>query len=255
MLIDWFTVGAQVVNFLILLVLLRMFLFKPIKEAVRKREEAVASKVRQAEKSLQDVKASREELEREKLALERSKERILKQAEQEAQEYLDEALEKVHEETRAAREAWQAELAREQEASADRLRRKVTKTAFRVAGKVLADMTNGTPDGELERRAAAAFLQKLDSAENSQAGKKMRGTAEIITGFSDKELEADLVQGVKGRFPNIESVQYSVDDSLGFGVLLKAGDARIEWTPETYLSSLELDVQDALSSSAKQVAS
>ena len=39
MLIDWFTVGAQALNFLILVWLLKRFLYKPILDAVDAREQ------------------------------------------------------------------------------------------------------------------------------------------------------------------------------------------------------------------------
>ena len=39
MLIDWFTVGAQLVNFLILVWLLKRFLYKPILHAIDEREK------------------------------------------------------------------------------------------------------------------------------------------------------------------------------------------------------------------------
>ena len=40
--IDWFTVFAQVINFLILVWLLKQFLYKPILNAIEARENKVA---------------------------------------------------------------------------------------------------------------------------------------------------------------------------------------------------------------------
>ena len=45
MLINWFTVAAQVVNFLILAVLLKRFLYGPIVRAMAAREERIASEM------------------------------------------------------------------------------------------------------------------------------------------------------------------------------------------------------------------
>jgi F-type H+-transporting ATPase subunit b len=41
MLIDWFTVAAQAINFLILVWLLKRFLYKPVLNAVDAREKAM----------------------------------------------------------------------------------------------------------------------------------------------------------------------------------------------------------------------
>ena len=48
MLIDWFTVGAQAVNFLILVWLLKRFLYKPILKAIDAREKRIAAELADA---------------------------------------------------------------------------------------------------------------------------------------------------------------------------------------------------------------
>ena len=48
MLIDWFTVIAQIINFLVLLLLLRRFLYKPILNAMEERERKVAERLESA---------------------------------------------------------------------------------------------------------------------------------------------------------------------------------------------------------------
>jgi F-type H+-transporting ATPase subunit b len=57
MLIDWFTVGAQVLNFLILVWLMKRFLYKPILNAIDAREKRIA-------KELADADATRAEAQR-----------------------------------------------------------------------------------------------------------------------------------------------------------------------------------------------
>jgi F-type H+-transporting ATPase subunit b len=50
MLIDWFTVAAQAVNFLILVWLLKRFLYKPVLAAIDEREKRIATLIQDAEK-------------------------------------------------------------------------------------------------------------------------------------------------------------------------------------------------------------
>ena len=45
MLIDWFTVAAQAVNFLILVWLLKRFLYKPVLAAIDEREKRIATQL------------------------------------------------------------------------------------------------------------------------------------------------------------------------------------------------------------------
>ena len=43
MLIDWFTVGAQLLNFLILVCLMKRFLYQPVLDAIAAREQKIAA--------------------------------------------------------------------------------------------------------------------------------------------------------------------------------------------------------------------
>ena len=49
MLINWFTVVAQAINFLILVWLLKRFLYKPILQAIDEREKRIATQLADAE--------------------------------------------------------------------------------------------------------------------------------------------------------------------------------------------------------------
>ncbi len=49
MLIDWFTVGAQALNFLILVWLMKRFLYKPILNAIDAREKKIAAELADAD--------------------------------------------------------------------------------------------------------------------------------------------------------------------------------------------------------------
>ena len=61
MLIDWFTVIAQVVNFLILVWLLKRFLYRPILDAIDAREKRIAAKIADAQAKETIAQKQREE--------------------------------------------------------------------------------------------------------------------------------------------------------------------------------------------------
>ena len=63
MLIDWFTVGAQVVNFLVLMWLLKHFLYKPVLDAIDAREQRIAKQLEQAQAVQDGAEHEREKLE------------------------------------------------------------------------------------------------------------------------------------------------------------------------------------------------
>ena len=61
MLIDWFTVGAQALNFIILVWLLKRFLYKPILNAVDAREKRIAAELADADAKRAEAQKERDE--------------------------------------------------------------------------------------------------------------------------------------------------------------------------------------------------
>src|ERR1700735_4485553 len=61
MLIDWFTVGAQALNFLILVWLLKRFLYKPILNAVDAREKLIATELSEARAKMTEAQKERDD--------------------------------------------------------------------------------------------------------------------------------------------------------------------------------------------------
>src|ERR1035441_4382574 len=72
MLIDWFTIGAQALNFLILVWLLKHFLYKPILNAIDAREKRIA-------KELADAAAKKAEAQKEQDEFQKKNEEFDKQ--------------------------------------------------------------------------------------------------------------------------------------------------------------------------------
>ncbi|MGL6052044.1 MAG: hypothetical protein ACRC16_19025 [Aeromonas salmonicida] len=95
MLIDWFTVGAQVVNFLILAWLLKRFLYHPILDAIDAREKRIATELANAAQQQASATEERENFEQRNSELDRNKATLLKEATEaahvERQRLLDEA--------------------------------------------------------------------------------------------------------------------------------------------------------------------
>jgi len=60
MLIDWFTVGAQTLNFLILVWLLKHFLYKPILDAIDAREKRIVAELADADARKAEALSERE---------------------------------------------------------------------------------------------------------------------------------------------------------------------------------------------------
>ena len=84
MLIDWFTVGAQVVNFLILVWLLKRFLYRPILNAIDVREKRIAAELADAAAKQTGAQKERDEFQHKNEEFDRQRAALLRQATDEA---------------------------------------------------------------------------------------------------------------------------------------------------------------------------
>lgn len=129
MLIDGFTVFAQIVNFLILIWLLNRFLFKPIRDAMAKREKKMADALDQARRVEREARARALTLEREKTALLESRKSFMADARRDVEQWRETAMERAREEVESLRKAWMSSMSRDRQAFLDRLKRRLVHQA------------------------------------------------------------------------------------------------------------------------------
>jgi F-type H+-transporting ATPase subunit b len=95
MLIDWFTVGAQALNFLILVWLLKHFLYKPVLNAIDAREKRIAGELADADAKKAEAQKERDEFNHKNEVFDQQRAALLSQAvdevKTERQRLLDEA--------------------------------------------------------------------------------------------------------------------------------------------------------------------
>ncbi|MGB5569161.1 MAG: F0F1 ATP synthase subunit B, partial [Sedimenticolaceae bacterium] len=77
MLIDWFTVGAQLLNFLVLAWLLKRFLYRPILDALDAREQRIAAELADADAKRAEADKERDEFQHKNEAFEQQRAALL----------------------------------------------------------------------------------------------------------------------------------------------------------------------------------
>src|SRR5450432_3181315 len=95
MLIDWFTVGAQTFNLLILVWLMKRYLYQPILHAIAAREKRIATELADADAKKAEAQKERDEFQHKNEELDQQRAALLSKATDEAkaerQRLLDEA--------------------------------------------------------------------------------------------------------------------------------------------------------------------
>lgn len=224
--IDWFTFVAQVVNFLILVALLRWLLYGPIVRAMQQREDRIAERLESA--AAQEARADEEirNYQKKTDTLEQQKEQLLEQARQEARAEQERRLEDARAEFDGRREQWQSVLKREQDDVLDELRQQAGRLSLLTARRALAELA----DQELEHVVCDTFLQRLSGLDD-EGRQRIRDLA--------GDGDADVM--VRSTFPiddaHREKLQRAVAEHFEF-------DGQLEFTrSDTLLCGIELDVR------------
>ncbi len=248
---DWFTFVAQLVNFALLLLLLRLFLYRPVLDLMDKRQEQLDSawgEVRTAESA---ARAEAEQLAATRAELEGERRRRLEQVETEAASLREKRLQEAEVEAEHERQRRAARFASERGALVNEL-------LTEGAGVLVAELTDSLKelaDADLEERAARLFTERLASLtpEESAELRAASGTPVVTTAFEPSASTRALLSGaVRSATGTPAAPTFEVDTGLLFGVALTAGPVRVEASGRRRVANLAAAFDTALDQHAPQ---
>lgn len=226
MLIDWFTVGAQIVNFLVLVALLKRFLFDRIVSAIDRREAEIAgqfSSARQMESLAEQAKNDYEQKMRE---IETDRASLLEDARRECQDFMLARQAEIRREIDADAERWRGSLSREQANLSRRLALLAVGQVRSSCQRILQDLA----DESLQAQAVAVFLSRIDSLEPDRrdsigqamlAGPGLEIEVRTATQLGDC-LRDDITASLGRTFGERLSIRFTDDPDLLCGLELRA---------------------------------
>ncbi|SNR95603.1 MULTISPECIES: hypothetical protein [unclassified Azospirillum] len=215
--LDPTTLALQLVNFLVLVWLLRRFLFRPVLAAIDKRDADLTQRRAQAETLAAEVAATRSavEAERQSLAKQAAELRATAQAEAEAERRR--LLDAARQSADALRAAAASQLAAERQQAETDLTKQAADLATAMAGRLLADARPDLADRVL----TDALCQQLATLPAAEKSSLLAGPGGI-TLTSARPLPADLQSAlITALGPNI-AISWTVDPAVIAGVELSA---------------------------------
>ena len=253
MLIDWFTVCAQAANFLILIWLLKRFLYKPILGAIDAREQKIATQLRDAATQKTEAEKERESLCAARAEFETQREGLLKKAAEEAEITQRRLSDEVRQEIESVRTKWRETLRHEQEALRAELMSRAQREIFAIARQVLRDLAGK----ELEQQIVSVFIRELNGLNGDEKEqlttilKKSRWPAVIRSRFDLPQSERTEIENAirEALVPDLP-VRFETASDLVGGIELTANGHKISWSITGYLSSLEKSIRDVVDEKA-----
>ena len=249
MLIDWFTVGAQALNFLILVWLMKRFLYKPILAAVDTREKRIAAELADAATKKTEAAHDRDEYQKKVAEIEAQKSSLLEAAQAAAkaehQHLTDEA--RAAADTLAAKR--RDELRHQAVALDQGFRHRIEQEVFAVARLTLHDLAGV----DLEDRLVGLFttrLRDLDKPTKEALGKAIAGSAEPVQvrcAIALPPAQVAVIQtALNQTFSADIRLRYVTAPDLIAGIELTAQGQKLSWSINGYLTLLASTVGDLL---------
>lgn len=252
--LDWFTFGAQVVNFLILIGLLWHFAYKPILRAMNEREASIRDRLDEADRKQEQAEQRSRELEQQHDEREAQREQLLAEARADAEQRRKELVREARERVGRREAEWRDGVQRQQDELADKLQRSAGRHVVAATRRVLSDMANAELAAQmanvLERRlhesdgGTLEELQKVIAAANGSL--RIVSTPEL-----PESQRAQLRHELTELVGEAIEPEFAVDDSLICGVELRVGDYRVGWSASDYLAELREHIERAVSSASE----
>lgn len=252
--IDWFTVIAQAINFLILVWLLKRFLYKPVLHAIDEREKGIATQLAEAEAKKAEAHRESDDFQHKNAAFDQERAALLKKATDDAKTERQRLLDEARKDADSLRAKRQEALRNEQRNLSQDIVRWTQKEVFAITRKTLADLAATS----VEERMADVFVKRLcaltGTAKEQLAVALGSSTdpARVRSAFDlPPEQHATIQKALNETFSTDIHIQFETVPELVSGIELSANGQKVAWSIADYLATLEKSAGELLHEDAK----
>jgi F-type H+-transporting ATPase subunit b len=245
MLIDWFTVGAQVLNFMVLVWLMKRFLYAPVLAAIAAREQRIAAELADAAAKQAEAERQRADFAQKNAAFEQQRDTLLATAVSDAQAERARLLDQGRAADAAARQRYQATLEAEQARLADAVAAQARDEVVAIARRTLADLA----DTSLEQRMVDLLLRRLagldapNAAQLAQALAAPGAGATLRSAFTlGPEQRAALAAALAAHGLADGKLAFVEAPALVAGIELDVTGWTLAWSVDSYLAQFSASV-------------
>jgi F-type H+-transporting ATPase subunit b len=248
--INWFTVLAQVINFLILVWLLKRFLYKPILNAIDEREKKITSQLKDADDKKTEAKKEQEGFRKKKDDLDKQKKELMDIAVADANTERGKLIVQAKDEAGTLRLTLERAASENQENQNLETARKIQKEVFAITRKALTDIASLS----LEEHSVSTFIKRLNESKHEEKKQFIEAFTPAATCTNSILVRSAFDLPVKQQ----DDINRSVNEILGIktqlqfktspeiisGIELTTNGYKLAWSFSEYLISLEKSISD-----------
>jgi len=243
--IDWFTLAAQLLNFVLLVWLLKRFLYRPILNAIDAREKRISAELANAAAVESEARQERDKFAHSNSDFELQREARLDRARAEAkaeyQRLVAEARKAVEDLVRKRLASLETSVAKLNDA----MRRRVQREVFAISRKILTELAAE----DLEQRMTDTLLTRLQTL-NADARQNLCNAIEtgrqallLRSAFVLSQAQIDAIKSALVDIAGVDiKLRCETMPELISGIEVVANGHKIAWSVADYLASLEQSV-------------
>lgn len=245
--IDWFTLIAQVVNFIVLMWLLKRYLYKPILNAIDERENKILSQLKDAEAKKAEASKERDDFEQKNREFDTQKEEMMQKLVSEINSERIKLMAEARRKADALKVKLEEALTEEQEHRRQEISKKAVEEVFAITRKTLADISSAS----LEEQAVRTFLERMETLPGEEKAqffstlKSRTGPIRVQSAFKlSTKQQKDIKKSVSGVLGKVPQLEFSIKPELIGGIELITNGYKLSWSISDYLDSLKKSIDE-----------
>ncbi len=252
--INWFTVIAQILNFLILVWLLKRFLYKPILKAIDEREEKIELQLKDAEEKEKTAKKEQAEFSEKNEKFDKAKKGLMDKAVAETDEEREKLLEAARKDAAELSSKLEDAFSDMQENLNRDLAQKTKQEVFAIARKTLTDLASAS----LEEQMTIIFIKRINELKNEESKQFMAafksGSNPVIvqSAFDLPEKQKAEIKSTVNNILGLETnFQFKTTPEILSGIELTSNGYKLAWSISEYLNSLQKSISTTMNEEPK----
>lgn len=242
--IDWITVIAQIANFLILVWLLKRFLYRPILDGIDAREEEIARHMAEAGEAQKKAQAVEDEYRKQQVLLLSNQDAMVQQALKSSEHQRDNLLTDAHAKLEQEQKDWHRHLQHERDKFTTQLQLEGSEALLELTRKALHDLSDETLEEAIVRHVSRQLKPIAD--ELSQAAGDNTNAVATTRYTLPEAAQMQLQTDIKNLLPGI-ALRLETDPQQAVGLILRVGSAQLAWTIDSYADEFNALLNERLS--------
>jgi F-type H+-transporting ATPase subunit b len=243
--INWFTLIAQVINFMILVWLMKRFLYKPILQAVSEREKKIKSQLEDAAQKELLAEKEKAAYQKKNETFDAEKGELMGKALAEAEAERNKLIEQARKDADAFQEKLQSDIETSQQDLKKSFEQKVRQGVLDIASKALEDLASESLESQIVRK----LIERLHDLNKEELGELKHlittDQAKVVvqTAFAASEsLQAEITQALEDITGLSPEVSFRSAPQLVGGVEIVCEGFKLSWSIKEYIQSLEKEI-------------